>query len=167
MNGLNLKLVVSDTSEASNTESGPESIGDQSTATGRLFARWVWMMNKNPKRCALGPKRVKVMAEALKLYDEDTLSLANDGCAASAWHAGANDRGREFNDIELIFRDEAHIERFAAEGQELHDRLEREEAEAMRRRAVGAEAPMSEARRLEVSTMLRDLAIRLRSKAGR
>lgn len=95
------------------------------TATERVFDHWVYMLGKNPRRCALGPTRRKVIDRALGLYDEETLLLAIEGCAASAWHAGANDREREFNDIELILRDEAHIERFAADGEALRERLKR------------------------------------------
>ena len=97
----------------------------EGTATERVFAHWVYMLGKNPRRCALGPTRRKLIDKQLGLYDEDTLMLAIEGCAASAWHAGANDREREFNDIELILRDEAHIERFAAEGEALRERLRR------------------------------------------
>lgn len=88
----------------------------------RVFEHWVFMLGKNPKRCALGPKRRKVIEAALALYDEETLRLAIDGCAASEWHAGSNDRGTAYDDIELILRDEAHIERFAQAGERLRER---------------------------------------------
>lgn len=84
------------------------------------------MLGKNAARTALGPARRRVIDRALGLYDEDTLLLAIEGCAASAWHAGQNDRGRAFNDIELILRDESHVERFAADGEALRERAERE-----------------------------------------
>lgn len=84
------------------------------------------MLGKNAARTALGPARRRVIERALGLYDEDTLLLAIEGCAASAWHAGQNDRGRAFNDIELILRDESHVERFAADGEALRERAERE-----------------------------------------
>ena len=99
----------------------------------RVFAHWVFMLGKNPRRCALGPARRKAIAKALALYDEETLCLAIEGCAASPWHRGENDREREFADIELILRDEAHVERFAADGERLRARLEqRLKREAMR-----------------------------------
>jgi hypothetical protein len=38
---------------------------------------------------------------------------AISGCAMSDWHMGDNPRGKKYDDIELILRDSAHIERFA------------------------------------------------------
>ncbi len=105
----------------------------------RLFERWMFMMGKNPRRCALGPARRKVIESMLALFDEDTLELAIDGCAASAWHAGQNDRGTEFNDLGLIFRDEAHVERFAAEGERVRAR-----AAAALVRAADEQPPVEE-----------------------
>ena len=45
------------------------------TATERVFDHWVYMLGKNPRRCALGPARRKVIDRALGLYDEETLLL--------------------------------------------------------------------------------------------
>ncbi len=94
---------------------------DQSAAE-QVFAHWVWMLGKNPRRTKMGPLRLRIIERALALYDTETLLLAIDGCAASKWHAGGNDREREFTDIELILRDEAHVERFAEEGERLRER---------------------------------------------
>jgi hypothetical protein len=95
------------------------------TPTERIYDHWVFMLGKNPRRTALGPARRKTIDKALSLYDEETLLLAIEGCAASAWHAGENDRGRAFDDLELILRDEAHVERFAADGEALRERVRR------------------------------------------
>lgn len=95
--------------------------GPTRSAAERLFDHWVWMLGKNPRRVAFGPARRKVVAAALGLYDEAALRLAIEGCSASAWHAGDNDRGEPFNDIELILRDEKHIERFMRYGERLHE----------------------------------------------
>lgn len=101
--------------------SGPETAR---TAAERVFDHWVFMLGK--RRAVLGPTRRRSIERALTLYDEESLLLAIEGCAASAWHAGQNDRGRAFDDLELILRDEAHIERFAADGEALRERAERE-----------------------------------------
>lgn len=93
------------------------------TVVERIFDHWVYMLGKNARRTALGPTRRRAIERALELYDEETLLLAIEGCAASAWHAGENDRRRPFDDLELILRDEAHVERFADWGQRLRDRL--------------------------------------------
>jgi hypothetical protein len=105
------------------------------SAADRLFDHWVFMLGKNPLRTKMGPTRRKVIERALALYeDEDTLMLAIEGCAASRWHAGENDRGRPFDDIELILRDESHVERFAADGEALRARADR----AVQRQAAEA-----------------------------
>lgn len=94
------------------------------TARQRVFEHWVFMFGKNPKRCALGPVRQKVIDRALALYggDEEMAMLAIEGAASSEWHAGGNEDGRVYDDIELFLRDEAHIERFAAMGEQLRER---------------------------------------------
>lgn len=96
----------------------------------RLFDHWVFMLGKNPKRVALGPERRKVITRALQLYDVDVLEMAIEGCAASEWHAGENDRGASYQDIELILRNEAHVERFAALGERLRIRVANDAARA-------------------------------------
>jgi hypothetical protein len=102
-----------------------------SPAVVRIFGHWVDMMGKNPKRCALGPDRRRSISRALELYDEETLLLAIEGCATDPWHLGDNDRRTEYTDIALILRDEAHIERFAAKGEEARERAERAHADKL------------------------------------
>lgn len=126
---MQLKIVVDDAP-------APES-----TPAERVFQHWVFMLHKNPRRCALGPTRRRAIDKALQLYDEDTLLLAIEGCAASPWHAGDNDRDREFNGIELILRDEAHIERFADDGEKLRIRAARVLASRQAANAVVHIAP--------------------------
>lgn len=99
-------------------------------AVRRLFDHWVFMLGKNPKRVALGPERRKVISRALQLYELEVLEMAIEGCAASEWHAGENDRGTVYQDIELILRNEAHIERFAALGEQLRIKVANEAARA-------------------------------------
>lgn len=127
------------------------------TAVERVFEHWVFMLHKHPRRTALGPTRRRAIERALALYDEEVLLLAVEGCAASAWHAGENDRGRAFDDLELILRDEPHVERFAEAGERLRDRLREREAQA---RTV---APMVE-RDAAAIALARD---RLREAAAR
>lgn len=129
------------------------------TPVERVFDHWVFMLCR--RRAALGPARRKVIEKALALYDEETLLLAIEGNAASAWHAGENDRGRAYDDLELILRDEAHVERFAADGEALRERV--------RRRAEVAEkvvpiAPADPAAIAAQRAALREAAARL---AGR
>lgn len=132
---MQLKLVGAD----------PCSAAAQTTPSERVFQHWVFMLHKNPRRCALGPTRRRAIDRALQLYDEDTLLLAIEGCAASPWHAGENDRDREFNGIELILRDEAHIERFAEDGERLRDRAAKVLASRHADSAVESIAPVLDA----------------------
>lgn len=101
----------------------PANPAPQRSAAEQVFDHWVFMLAKNPRRCAFGPTRRRAVEKALALYELETLLLAIEGCAASAWHAGQNDRDRAFDDLELILRDEKHIEGFAAEGERLRDRM--------------------------------------------
>ena len=125
-----LRLVTDEQDRAHSAAPGP---------VERLFAHWVFMMGKNPRRCALGPTRRKALVQALKLYPEAELALAIEGCAASPFHAGENDRETEYNDLTLIMRDEAHIERFAALGQQLREQMAA--AQASEQRAASSQAP--------------------------
>jgi hypothetical protein len=137
--------------------------------TERIFAHWVFMLGK--RRAALGPGRRKAIERMLALYDEETLQLAIEGCAASAWHAGQNDRGRAFDDLELILRDEAHVERFAADGEALRERAEREVArqaqasrEAERAVLVEIDPAACSAARARMQQVRFDIAKRLRGR---
>lgn len=158
----------------STADAGDESRRGPATPIERVFAHWVYMLGRHPGRVALGPKRRAVIERALGLYDEETLLLAVDGCAASRWHAGENDRGRAFNDLELILRDEAHVERFAEDGERLRQRAERE----LRRREAEARALASgevveldvagaAAAREKLRELQRELAARMAGRALR
>lgn len=127
----------------------------------RLFDHWVFMLGKNPKRVALGPERRKVIGRALQLYEVEVLEMAIEGCAASEWHAGENDRGTVYQDIELILRNESHIERFAALGEQLRIKAANDAARA-RAQASAPVPPQDAAAAAEQRQRLRDLAARLR-----
>ncbi|MEY5097865.1 MAG: Vibrio phage VvAW1 [Pseudomonadota bacterium] len=107
----------------------------------RVFDHWVWMMGKAPRRTVLGPERRKVLRRALELYDVETLMLAIEGCAGSAWHAGDNDRGTAYNDLELILRNERNVERFADMGEQLRAKALRQ---AQRERDAAAQGEAAE-----------------------
>lgn len=135
------------------------------TATERVFDHWVWMLNKPRTRTALGPTRKRAIERALELYDEDVLMMAIEGCAASRWHAGDNDRGKAYNDLELILRDEARIERFAEAGEQVRQRAVRDAAAQRQAAATQHIAPEHDAAAvLAERERVRALAARL---AGR
>jgi len=129
----------------------------------RLFAHWVFMMGKRPRSVVLGPSRRRALAQALGWgYDEAFLELAIEGCAATPHNMGHNDRDQEFNDLTLILRDEAHVERFARTGERLRAAAERELEDEQRRAKVhpgeGLSDDQARAERERLKAMARRLA---------
>jgi hypothetical protein len=53
-------------------------------------------------------------------YSVDDLCLAIDGCAASAFHMGENDRRTIYDSITLILRDADHVDKFIRAGETAH-----------------------------------------------
>lgn len=144
----------------------PAASRGESTAVQRVFEHWVFMLGKAASRTALGPQRKRAIERALDLYDEAVLMLAVEGCAASPWHAGENDRGRAYDDLSLILRDEEHVERFADLGQRLRDRLRDRDA-AARAANVQAIAPEPDAEAVAAQReRLRQAAARVSGRAG-
>jgi hypothetical protein len=77
----------------------------------RVFAHWQGVLDH--KDAKLTPKRLKaIRARLYDGYTEDQLLRAIDGCKASAFHMGANDRERRYDDLTLICRDGEHVEQF-------------------------------------------------------
>lgn len=62
---------------------------------------------------ALTPKRKKKIKAALAEYPLETVLAAIEGVKKSDFHMGANSRGKRYNGIETILRDEGTIERHA------------------------------------------------------
>jgi hypothetical protein len=78
---------------------------------GQVFMHWQASMHK--PRALLDDKRRKLIRKALALgYTVSDLCKAIDGCKASAWHMGENERGKAFNTLELILRDAEKIDSF-------------------------------------------------------
>ena len=96
-----------------------------------LFALWQEVMGK--PRAKLDAKRQQRIRWALLNYSEEECEQAIRGCAMSDFHMGRNSRGKTYNDLELVFRDSAHVEDFIdtylkaqTANQELADWLEDE-----------------------------------------
>lgn len=81
----------------------------------QVFEFWVATFRSSTKgpRPVLSDKRRSKITRALSDYGLQTCLDAITGCAMSDWHMGDNPRGKRYDDLELIFRDSAHIERFA------------------------------------------------------
>jgi len=65
-------------------------------------------------RAVLDEKRRRLINARIDSHGVDVCIAAIDGCRADAFSMGANDRGRKYNGINLIFRDAQHVEDFAA-----------------------------------------------------
>lgn len=76
-------------------------------AAKAIFRYWVARLKKNPKTTKFGEKRRKVVLNMLKDYEPQYICRAIDGLAVSQWHV-ANGKV----DLELVCRDEVHLERF-------------------------------------------------------
>jgi hypothetical protein len=68
----------------------------------------------------LGDKRRSKIEKAIGLYGIEACKDAISGATHSPWHMGHNPQGKKYDDIELILRDEKHIEMFL----DIYDRVE-------------------------------------------
>ena len=100
------KMFTVPTSESPSADgAGPAKFDDVS----KVFEYW---RAKLHPRARLGTRRKAAVERALKLYSAEDLILAVDGCLNSPFHMGENKDGRKFTDLELIVRDEKHVEQF-------------------------------------------------------
>ncbi len=76
-----------------------------------VFAEWLTSTHKTA-RTLLDAKRRAVIRNALSVYPLVDVLDAVQGWQAFPHNRGENDRHREFNDLELLLRDSAHIELF-------------------------------------------------------
>ncbi|MGF6978978.1 hypothetical protein QFZ94_007493 [Paraburkholderia sp. JPY465] len=78
-----------------------------------IFAYWQKTMNS--PRSKLDAKRTKAISIALTNgYTAREVCTAIRGCSLTPHNMGDNDRGEKFNDLTLILRDAAHVDRFIA-----------------------------------------------------
>jgi hypothetical protein len=74
-----------------------------------------WLLQFRPGRLrvpALDDRRRLKVASAIHDYGVDECLRAIDGCGASDFHMGRNKANKRYDDLELIFRDQDHVERF-------------------------------------------------------
>lgn len=83
---------------------------DRSDPVSEVFDHWREVM-RHPK-AALDDKRRKTIRIALKGYSVDDLKKAIDGCSRTPHNMGQNDQHQRYDDLGLILRDAAHIDRF-------------------------------------------------------
>lgn len=72
-----------------------------------------WKVTLNHPQAKLDDKRRKTIKAALKLgYTVHELKMAIHGCSLTPHNMGQNDRGERYDELTLILRDAAHIDRF-------------------------------------------------------
>lgn len=109
------------------------SFGD-STAdeTRKVFDHWLFMFDRNPKRCKLGPQRRQAINAALALYGLETLELAIEGMASDPLDDVRNEGIREaMADLEWLLAKESRIERWATRGEKLRKSAARRRVEVV------------------------------------
>lgn len=79
-----------------------------------VFEFWRKVMGKNARTAFDQKRRKAVEARLADGYTVDDLQRAIEGCAATPHNMGQNDRHERFDDLELICRDAAHVDRFRA-----------------------------------------------------
>lgn len=106
---------VSRTPTLTSTSTSTEvSVPDGTSSTERVdqvFEAWKKAAGKNGAT-VLSPKRRQKIQQALKAYPIEDVLDAVWGWRNSPHHCGANESGTVYNELELLLRDAAHIEKF-------------------------------------------------------
>lgn len=71
-----------------------------------------WRLTFNKKRAVLDVKRSTAIGAAIHDYGVQACKDAIIGCSLSDFHMGANEANVVYNEIEMILREPAKIERF-------------------------------------------------------
>ncbi|SVC42381.1 uncharacterized protein METZ01_LOCUS295235 [marine metagenome] len=78
-----------------------------------IYEYWLEVLRPGRTRVpTLDAKRRLKVASAIADYGIEDCKRAIDGCAASDFHMGRNKANKRYDDLELIFRDQDHVERF-------------------------------------------------------
>lgn len=113
-----------------------QSVVASAEEVAQVFEHWKIIMGHS--RARLDVARAKVIKTRLKDgYSVEDLCLAIDGCCASAFHMGENDRQMVYDSIALILRDADHVDKFIKAGEKAHEMLA--QREQRREAATGGE----------------------------
>lgn len=103
--------VVEPKGNSSSSSSSSSSIKDMSSD---IFNHWKTVHN-HPKAILGAELRKKIADRIAEGFSPEDLKLAIEGCKASAWHQGDNDRKKKFDGLGLILRDADHVNNFISE----------------------------------------------------
>ncbi len=98
---------------SANLPTGEESEKPDSPAR-QVFDHWRAAMGKTAAAKMDSKRAGAVRARLHDGYTVDDLKRAVDGCKATPHNMGQNDRGEKYDDLGLICRDAAHVDRFMA-----------------------------------------------------
>lgn len=81
----------------------------------QVFTVWVdTFWSGRGKRPQLTESRRAAITRGIAGHGLQTALKAVRGCAASEFHMGGNDLGKQYNSLELIFRDDWRVKKFAS-----------------------------------------------------
>jgi hypothetical protein len=134
----------------------------------KVFEHWKTIMGHS--RARLDMARARVIKARLKDgYTLEDLCLAIDGCGASSFHMGENDRNTTYDAITLILRDADHVDRFMQLGERAHQVVqqanERQKQEEEQRAEAANFKPRTAEEIARARQMLKSAGIRLRRVA--
>ena len=77
-----------------------------------VFNAWVEATDKDSGRTRLDEKRRRTIGRALEAHPIEDVLDAVVGWQNDPFYCGQNDRGRQYNSLDLLLRDAEHIEKF-------------------------------------------------------
>jgi len=86
---------------------------EEGLAVYEVYEHWLSVMEK-PRAFLTDARKRKILKRLSEGYSVQDLKDAIDGCRASAFHMGENERGTIYNDLELICRNGQKVESFIA-----------------------------------------------------
>ena len=94
-----------------NSEDNTTSINNtRKESVERIFEYWKLIMNTS--KSVFDDKRDRDIRKGLKLFNENELMQAIDGCSKTPHNMGDNDQNTKYNGLHVIFKNADQIERF-------------------------------------------------------
>lgn len=110
---VNVTVTVTANDTANDTVKKQNNASDDADSVSEIFEYWKQVMES--PRSKIDDKRTKAIKARLKDYSVEYIKLAIDGCSLTDWNMGRSEKsnGKKYNDIELICRDNTHLDDFA------------------------------------------------------
>ena len=125
----------------------------------QVFEHWKTIMGH--ERARLDMARARVIKQRFRDgYTLEDLCLAIDGCAASAFHMGENDRGQVYDSVTLILRDADHVDKFIRAGERAHQMIEQSQRRKEQERQEQTRPAPTEEEKARVRELLRGVKLK-------